>query len=242
MFPIFGSRTAGKLDRQLRTVIRFSRRRCLTQSCRYFSHTTTNSRSDSFKMSTLNRTVQLQSIMKDYPSLILSKYEIVELEEFIHETVTKVVVDPVLKQSLSSLQWLQKRMNLSYSYPDNLSSQEDVSIEPKVVPIISIQMELLLPSLLYPNLEFLQQMIQESVKDQTQKWLVEKQKITDSTRNPHIYVVVKAVPPVKPIPVMSRFVEDSAELLQNLGPGLTSVAHFVAVYSCKVRFRWHYVS
>jgi hypothetical protein len=189
----------------------------------------------------------MQSIMKDYPNIILSKYEIVELEEFIHQTVTNVIGDPVLKQTLSSLHWLQKRMHISYSYPDgfttHLNVPNTVSIKQKDGPIISIEMELRLPSLLYPKLEELQVVIREKIEDQTRKWLIEKQKWTlDSSPHPIIRTMLHVAPPSKPIPVMARFVEDADDLLRDLGPGLTSVAHFIAVYSCKVRvfsFRWN---
>lgn len=181
----------------------------------------------------------MQSIMKDYPNIILSKYEVAELEEFIYQNVTNTVDDPVLNHSLSSLQWLQKRMQISYIYSDDIGTHSDelstIENRQKKAPIVSIQMDLRLPSLLYPKLEEWKRRIEEMIDDQTQKWMTEKQKISfDSSTQPFIRTVLQVLPPTKPIPVMARFVEDSDVLLKDLGPGLASVAHFVAVYSCKV--------
>lgn len=234
------SRSVVKVHHLFRIARTSNRRRCLPQSWRYWSCTTAKGSTDG-SSPLLNRTVQLQSIMKDYPNLVLSKYDVVELEEFIYQTVANEIGDPVLDQTLSSLQWLQKRMHLTYSYPDEIDAQSDlpntVSNHPKYGPVVSIQMELRLPSLLYPKLEELQLLIQRNVEEQTQKWLVEKQKLSlDNPTHPVIRVMLHVVPPTKPIPVMAHFVEDAEDLLKNLGPGLTSVAHFVAVYSCKVRF------
>jgi hypothetical protein len=234
-----------------RSVVKFShvlsnagnayRRRRLPQFCRYWSG---SPGSGIVNASLLNRTIHLKSIMKDYPNLILSKYEEVELEEYIYQTVTNVIGDPVLGLTLSSLQWLQKRMHITYTYPDKVATQSDLhntaAVHQNDTPIISIQMELRLPSLLYPKVEELQLLLQEKVEEQTRKWLIEKQKITlDTSIHPLIRTVLQVVPLTKPIPVMAHFVEDSDDLLRNLGPGLTSVAHFVAVYSCKVRFSFN---
>jgi hypothetical protein len=131
---------------------------------------------------------------------------------------------------------------ISYLYPDKISSRLEIPSDSPIhqddTPTLSVQMELRLPTLLYPKMEALQHMIQARVEDQAQKWLTEKQKVTlDNPTHPRIHVVLQVVPPTKPIPVMARFADDAHDLLQNLGPGLTSVAHFLAVYSCKVCFR-----
>jgi Mrp family chromosome partitioning ATPase len=33
--------------------------------------------------------------------------------------------------------------------------------------------------------------------------------------------------------MMARLVKDKEDLFENLGPGLATVSHFLAVYSCK---------
>jgi hypothetical protein len=199
-----------------------------------------------------------QSIIQRNPKIVLTKYEIAELEEHIYRMVTTVVRDPVLGHSLSSLQWLQKRILVSYSYSrdddnnNNLESvKDDNDIDKKTSPlgiVIALKMVLRLPSLLYPQLHELQNLLQQAVQYQTRQWYIGKQKMVEdiittdhhnnnstSIMHPTFVVHLDTVPTIKPIPIMSRIVEDAQELLHNLGPGLTSVAHCVAVYSCKVR-------
>jgi hypothetical protein len=213
-------------------------------------------------------TVELQqSIVQRNPKIVLTKYEIAELEEHIYRMVTTVVHDPVLGHSLSSLQWLQKRILVSYSYSrdddddddnnnNNLESVKDSDMDKKANPlgiVIALKMVLRLPSLLYPQLHELQNLLQLEVQYQTRQWYIAKQKMVEDiittdhhdddhhnsnfTRimHPTFVVHLDTVPTITPIPIMSRIVEDAQELLHNLGPGLTSVAHCVAVYSCKVR-------
>jgi Mrp family chromosome partitioning ATPase len=162
---------------------------------------------------------------------LLSKYDVVELEEYIYNTVTCTVTDPLLGQTLSSLQWLQKRISISYLYNENGEVQQERQMMNSRIgcTTITLRLQLRLPSLLHPKLRELQQLIQDNVSEQTQKFLVEKKELKES-----IVVNVEVIPIVQPpIPIMSRFVDDSAELLHNLGPGLTSVTHCIAVYSCK---------
>jgi len=139
-----------------------------------------------------------------------------DLEDTLCKTVAESVQDPVLHQPLSKLHWLHKQIAVSDGDTSNTT----------------LQLLLRLPSLLHPALEELKASIRERANVQVQQWLKEKNVLSNEL-NVSVNVEAIATPPV---PMMARLVEDHEELLQNLGPALKSVAHFVAVYSCKVRF------
>ena len=190
---------------------------------------------------------------------VLSKFDMIDLEEYIYTNVTMVLCDPVLhSQTLSSLQWLQKRIGVSYTYDDddndvnnNVTATPATSSETETnhtVPnsestitttaTLTLKLQLRLPSLLHPKLKELQTSIQENTVKHAQEWLNINKKVelynNNSNHTTKVVVRVDVLPMVQPpVPIMSRFVEDASELLYNLGPGLTSVAHCVAVYSCK---------
>ena len=170
------------------------------------------------------------TINEDQQKLVLSKYDTVDLEEHIYARVTNVLCDPVLRtKTLSSLQWLQKRIGISYSYEHS----DKESTKPSTTTII-LQLPLRLPSLLHPKLKELQTMIQERTAEQARQWLIQHNKLGINNEPNVVVVRVEVIPMVQPpVPIMSRFVDDATELLYNLGPGLTSVAHTIAVYSCK---------
>jgi hypothetical protein len=52
---------------------------------------------------------------------------------------------------------------------------------------------------------------------------------------PDIKVNVEASIASKPVPWMAKDAEDQKNIESRLGPGLANVAHFLAVYSRKVR-------
>lgn len=135
-----------------------------------------------------------------------------DLEDLICTAVAAKVHDPILKQPLQRLQWLHKRIAVS---------QKDSSI--------ALQMLLRLPSLLHPNLAELKSLVKQEAQSQLQAWLNEKKYSIEF----QVSVNVEAIA-TKPVPMMARLVEDIDDLVTSLGPGLASVAHFVAVYSCKV--------
>lgn len=188
---------------------------------------------------------------------VLSKYDTVDLEEYIYANVTNVLCDPVLRsKTLESLQWLQKRIGISYSYRDsnNLGNQRnddkissigmttatensgDTNAPTTTTTIIALQLQLRLPSLLHPKLQELQTMIKECTIQHAQQWLINKKNIKpyNDSNETTVMIRVEVIPILQPpVPIMARFVDDATELLYNLGPGLTSVAHCIAVYSCK---------
>jgi hypothetical protein len=63
------------------------------------------------------------------------------------------------------------------------------------------------------------------------QWLLSSQQQEQQQPTIHVNVEVMAT---QPIPMMARLVEDPEELINDIGPGLANVSHFVAVYSCKV--------
>jgi len=180
-------------------------------------------------------------------SSLFSKREIAELEDRLWTTVGKQVYDPILtNQSLAQLQWMHRRISISSS-----SLKDD----PKNNGIqLRIQLLLKLPSLLHPALDQLKQSVQQAAQGEVQQWLadVERHKHQPDdgkNKNHSITVNVEAIA-TPPVPFMARlFLEQQQEeaesnssdnmksvqdeLLKSLGPGLASVSHFVAVYSCK---------
>jgi Mrp family chromosome partitioning ATPase len=190
---------------------------------------------------------QINTTHQQKPAIqVLSKYDAVELEEYIYANVTSVVCDPVLGLPLSTLKWLQKRISISYSTETDTSSKllieqtnDDERIHNSLPVTVRLSFQLRLPSLLHPKLNELRELIKDHALKHAQQWWTEK-RTKDAANSNYEYDTnmiqfqVEVLPIVQPtIPIMSRFVEDAAELLYNLGPGLTSVTHCIAVYSCK---------
>ena len=146
----------------------------------------------------------------------MSKRDMAELEDRVCDSVATAVRDPVLHQPLSKLQWLSKRIAVSETDDSTLTT---------------LQMLLRLPSLLHPSLDELKRLVQTEAESQVQMWLKEKKYFSEADLQ--VVVNVEAIV-TTPVPMMMRLVEDRDDLLTSLGPGLASVAHFVAVYSCKV--------
>lgn len=143
----------------------------------------------------------------------LSNREIADLEEYLWSSVGSKVVDPVLGQNLASLQWMHR--GIAVSDKDG-----------------TLQILLRLPSLLYPSLSQLKQAVADEAQTLVQRWFLER--FEDNLSLEDISVNVEAIA-TAPVPVMARVADDQEELLETLGPGLSRVAHFLAVYSCKVR-------
>lgn len=120
------------------------------------------------------------------------------------------VVDPVLGQSVSSLQWLHRRLAVS----------EDGR---------ALRILLRMPSLLHPRLTELKVRVREvaeSALRSSQTQIIAESATVEAIAN-------------RPVPYAARLLLDDEardELLSSLGPGLASVSHVVAVYSCKVRY------
>ena len=150
-----------------------------------------------------------------------SKRAVADLEDRLHRAVGQKVRDPVLQQPLGRLQWLQKQIAVSNSNGDEKNG---------------IELRLLLrpPSLLHPELEQLKSRVREEADQELRSWMEERSSASNDSDSSRAAVTVKVeVLPQAPVPTMARLVEDHDELLRSLGPGLRSVAHHLAVYSCK---------
>jgi len=88
---------------------------------------------------------------------------------------------------------------------------KNVTINNKVVKVV-----LRLPTLLHPHLKELESDIQRIV----------------SQKVPPGFTVQVDTSATQPIPFV-RNIQEHTELISNLGPGLSNVSHFLAVYSCK---------
>ena len=143
-----------------------------------------------------------------------------DLEDRIYRSVATKVQDPVLQQPLAQLKWLHKQIAVSSS-----SSTSNTTL----------QLLLRLPSLMHPELDLLKDRVRDQATTELHKWLRERG--LDDTRKDEITINVEALAQSTPVPVMARLrlpdEDDHAALLKQLGPGLQSVAHHVAVYSCK---------
>ena len=152
----------------------------------------------------------------------ISKRDWADLEDFLCRTVGEKVHDPVLQQPLARLKWLHKQIAVSHA------------------DSVTLQLLLRLPSLLHPALEQLKAQICHAADAAVQQWLRENNKpaLWLADGGCKVCVNVEAVA-TTPVPMMARLVEDHEDVIQSLGPGLKAVAHFVAVYSCKVRGTRH---
>jgi hypothetical protein len=142
----------------------------------------------------------------------VSKRDFAQLEDALHRAAGSVV-DPVVGRSLSSLQWLDKRLALS----------EDGR---------ALRMLLRMPSLLHPRLAELKDRVREAAEA-----AMRASPIPVGAESATVEAIAG-----RPVPFAARLLhaqdeEDGGrdEVLAGLGPGLAGVAHVVAVYSCKVR-------
>lgn len=168
-------------------------------------------------------TVCYQSIGEPISSSVLSfslsPREQADLEDFICTAVAAHVEDPVTGQRLVDLNWLHKRIAWSKT-------------SDKCTPT-TLQLLLRIPSLLHPDMDELKRRVKEHALSALQEWTMQH-KPNDSNNISNVAINVEVLPVSTPIPFMARLVEDHEQVLKDLGPGLKSVAHFVAVYSCKV--------
>lgn len=144
--------------------------------------------------------------------LPLTKREFADLEERIHRA-SGSVADPVLGQSLESLQWLHRRLAVS-------SQEAGTTI---------LRMLVKVPTLLHPGLPDLKRRIQEAAEAELKK--------SSGAIGQSLTVDVEAIA-TRPVPYVARWMGEHDEqeaFLRELGPGLANVSHIVAVYSCKVR-------
>ena len=131
--------------------------------------------------------------------------DMADLEERLWSEVGSRVQDPLLKKDLKSLNWMHRRLAVS---------NDD-----------TVQILLKLPTLLHPLLDELKNLVKSAAESEMQSWLSEKGLDVQSKVN------VEAVH----AKVEISDGEGRNEFQANLGPGLSNVRHFLAVYSCKVR-------
>lgn len=160
---------------------------------------------------------------------VLSPRQLAAFEEYIYEKVGTCINDPVLVKSLNELGWLNKRIAVSSRISDNNSNKT----------IISVSLLLKLPSLLHPQLDDLKKQVHDAASLYIQEWFDKNYRTTTDESAPKgsttIDINVEVIGS-KPYSMMSKLVDDPEELLNNLGPGLSSISHIIAVYSCKVSF------
>ena len=141
----------------------------------------------------------------------VSPRDLASLEDRLWQSVGTKVVEPILQKDLGSLKWLDRRIEVAKDGE-------------------AAKLTIRLPTQLYPSGAELQEKIQAIASQQVREW-ISKQKYELGGR---IDVEIAAA---KPVPAMSKYVENHEELLKQLGPGLVNVSQYLAVYSCKVSVR-----
>lgn len=140
----------------------------------------------------------------------LSKRDFAALEDRLVSKVASTVKDPILDTDLRSLGWIQRKITIS---------DDDGSL--------GIQLKL--PTLLHPERQQLTEAVSKACRDELHAIAHEKG-INQEQVNVNVEVTVAPV-----IPIVARRPEEHDEVIKKLGPGLSRVAHFLAVYSCKVQ-------
>ncbi len=136
-----------------------------------------------------------------------SPRDMADLEDRVWSAVGDSVKDPEIGFFLNDLGWMTRRLAVS----------EDGTI----------QVLLKLPTMLHPSIDQLKEEVRDAAEMEIRKFLSEK-----SLNEREIKVNVEAVA-TTPMPFIGSR-EDPKEIESRLGPGLVNVAHYLAVYSCKV--------
>ena len=140
----------------------------------------------------------------------VSPRELASLEDRLWKSVGTKVIEPILQKDLGSLKWLDRRIEV---LADNKNAAK---------------LTVRLPTQLYPSKNELLDQVQTIASQEVEDW---NSKQTDKLDDARIDVEMVAA---KPVPAMSKYVENHEELLKQLGPGLVNVSQYLAVYSCKV--------
>lgn len=138
-----------------------------------------------------------------------STRDMADIEDRVSSHVGVSVKDPEINLPLKELGWVNRRLAVSKDG--------------------TVQLLLKVPTLLHPSLDQLKELVKDAAEKEIKICLSEKG-LTDAAGS--IMVNVEAIAN-KPIPFASGGGEDPAEIESRLGPGLVSVAHCLAVYSCK---------
>lgn len=137
----------------------------------------------------------------------VSPRDLASLEDKLWRSIGADVVDPILQKDLGSLKWLDRRIEVAKNGE-------------------TAKLTVRLPTQLYPSKEELKERVQAKASEEVEEWI-----------SKHIYEldgrIDVEVTAAKPVPAMSKYVENHEELLKQLGPGLVNVSQYLAVYSCK---------
>lgn len=136
--------------------------------------------------------------------------EMAEIEDQVWSVVGTSVKDPEIGVPLKDLGWMTRRLAVSKDG--------------------TIQLLLKIPTLLHPSLDLLKEQVKLGAESEIKQWLSEKR---PAESNANVSVNVEAIA-TTPTPFAGGSAEDPSEVEARLGPGLAHVAHYVAVYSCKV--------
>ena len=156
----------------------------------------------------------------------LSPREEVNLEQDILRAISdekEGVIDPVLKTDIRTLGWVR-----------SLELTKSLGIMADEKGTSSITVNLNLPTLMHPNLSEIKENVRAIVKKQVlmsmqAKGHLDKDYKNDDASDVNIHVNMTSS---RPAPFV-RNIDEQDELIKKLGPGLSNVRHFLAVYSCK---------
>jgi len=188
-----------------------------------YQNVTARNRAKSRKIAIFDR--QRRNIhTKGYHSIAgASPRQMADLEERLWSVVGANVIDPETKLHLQKLGWLHRRLTVTQKIVEK--EQKD-----------SIQIVIQLPSLLHPTIELLKSMVEKEARQEINRWAADNALSTTSDSSHgglEFEVGVKTVAK-QPIPWTVQSGQQSQEDIKSgLGPGLTNVSHFLAVYSCK---------
>jgi len=145
-----------------------------------------------------------------------SPRDLASLEENILSTLKSNAIDPVLEKNVVSLGWVR-----GVDFPHFASSEDGRKHDP-------VRVSVRLPTLLHPAIDEVKDRIRTTVQQeianfaQSRDWTVAD---VDSA-------VEVGVTASRPVP-LAQTAAEHAEIIKKLGPGLSNVGHFLAVYSCK---------
>uniref|UniRef100_A0A6V0B2R3 Gamma-butyrobetaine hydroxylase-like N-terminal domain-containing protein n=1 Tax=Pseudo-nitzschia australis TaxID=44445 RepID=A0A6V0B2R3_9STRA len=181
---------------------------------------------------------QRMILTKGYHSIAgASPRQMANLEERLWSVVGANVVDPETKLHLQELGWLHRRLTVSQKVDSGDDQNNESSSSSSKSSKDSVQILLQLPTLLHPTLESLKSMVEKEARHEIDKWAADNNlsTATDDSNNGGLpfEVEIKAVAK-QPIPWTVQSGQQSQDDVKSgLGPGLTNVSHFLAVYSCK---------
>jgi Mrp family chromosome partitioning ATPase len=167
-----------------------------------------------------------------------SPRQMADLEERVWSAVGSNVKYPDTDLYLKKLGWNQRRLGVSKKGTNETSSsEEESSTSSKDV----VQILLQVPTLLLEHLEQVKSMVRKEAKREIVQWASDnKLQITTTTGTSNdqddisLLDVNVNVIPQQPTPWIVQTGQQSQEdVTSKLGPGLSNVSHFLAVYSCK---------